>query len=109
MISAIAEAVTRVVNAVLGGLIAVIVVITVAAVWWRYALNSPIAWTEQVSNMLFVWIVFLGAAVLYRQKLHIGVDMFVNMLPARFKDVAFWAIEICNILFVIVLFIFSLG
>ena len=83
MIGAVAEAVTRAVKLVLGAVMAAIVLITVAAVWWRYVLNAPIAWTEQVSNMLFVWTVFLGAAVLYREKLHIGVDMFLEMLPAH--------------------------
>ena len=83
MIGAVAEAVTRLVELVLGAVMAAIVLITVAAMWWRYVLDAPIAWTEQVSNMLFVWTVFLGAAVLYREKLHIGVDMFLEMLPAR--------------------------
>ena len=108
MIGAVAEASTRTVKAILGGIMAVIVVITIAAVWWRYVLNSPIAWTEQVSNMLFVWTVFLGSAVLCREKLHIGVDMFVGMLPTRFAGLAFWAIEACNLVFILVLFVFGL-
>ena len=108
MIGAASEVATRVVRGILGAIMAVIVAITVAAVWWRYVLNSPIAWTEQVSNMLFVWTVFLGSAVLYREKLHIGVDMFVNMLPARFSGIAFWAIEIANLVFIVVLFVYGL-
>ena len=108
MIGAVSEWATRIVKAVLGAIMAVIVAITIAAVWWRYVMNAPIAWTEQVSNMLFVWTVFLGAAVLYREKLHIGVDMFVKMLPARFSDLAFWAIEACNLVFIVVLFVFGL-
>jgi TRAP-type transport system small permease protein len=108
MIGAVAEAVTRAVKLVLGAVMAAIVLITVAAVWWRYVLNAPIAWTEQVSNMLFVWTVFLGAAVLYREKLHIGVDMFLEMLPAPAKEIAFWAIEIGNLVFILVLFVYGL-
>ena len=108
MISAVSELATRLVKSILGGIMGVIVAITIAAVWWRYVLNSPIAWTEQVSNMLFVWTVFLGAAVLYREKLHIGVDMFVNMLPERFAGIAFWAIELCNLVFIVILFVFGL-
>lgn len=108
MIGAIAEASTRVVKAILGGIMAAIVLITLAAVWWRYVVNAPIAWIEQVSNMLFVWTVFLGSAVLYRQKLHIGVDMFVNMLPSRFAGAAFWTIEIANLVFIVILFAYGL-
>jgi TRAP-type C4-dicarboxylate transport system permease small subunit len=108
MIGAVAEVATRAVKAILGAIMATIVLITVAAVWWRYVLNAPVAWTEQVSNMLFVWTVFLGAAVLYREKLHLGVDMFLEMLPARFKEIAFWTIEIGNLVFIVVLFVYGL-
>jgi TRAP-type transport system small permease protein len=108
MIGAVSEVATRIVKAILGAIMAIIVAITIAAVWWRYVINDPIAWTEQVSNMLFVWTVFLGSAVLYREKLHIGVDMFVNMLPARLSGIAFWAIETANLVFIVVLFIYGL-
>ena len=108
MIGAVAEAVTRTVKFALGAVMAAIVLITIAAVWWRYVLNAPIAWTEQVSNMLFVWTVFLGSAVLYREKLHIAVDMFLEMLPARFKEIAFWAIELANLVFILALFVYGL-
>ncbi len=108
MIGVVAEVSTRIVKAILGAIMAIIVLITLAAVWWRYVINAPIAWTEQVSNMLFVWTVFLGSAVLYREKLHIGVDMFVNMLPQRFSGLTFWFIEICNLIFIVTLFIYGL-
>jgi TRAP-type C4-dicarboxylate transport system permease small subunit len=102
------DAVTEAAKVLLGSFMGAIVVITVAAVWWRYVLNAPIAWIEQVSNMLFIWIVFVGAAVLYRQQLHIAVDVFVRMLPDRFANVAFWGIELANLAFIVILFLASL-
>jgi TRAP-type transport system small permease protein len=92
----------------IGTCMAAIVLITLAAVWWRYVLNSPIAWIEQVSNMLFIWIVFVGSAILYREKLHIAVDMFMEMLPRRWQPSIFWAIELMNLSFIVVLFVSSL-
>jgi TRAP-type C4-dicarboxylate transport system permease small subunit len=70
-------------------------------------LEAPIAWIEQVSNILFIWITFLGAAVLYRQKLHIGVDMLLERLTGRVKAAMYWAIECGNLLFILVLFVYS--
>lgn len=99
---------TTVAKNLIGLLMTLIVLITLAAVWTRYVMNAPISWTEQVSNMMFVWIVFIGAAVLYRQHLHIAVDMFLLMLPKNLQPVAFWIIETGNLLFNIVLFVFSL-
>ncbi|MDB5589676.1 MAG: transporter small permease, partial [Enterovirga sp.] len=95
-------------KAVIGAAMAAIVLITLAAVWWRYVLNQPIAWIEQVSNMLFIWITFIGAAILYRQQLHIAVDILVGLVPARFRTAYFWVVELLNLLFIVTLFIFSL-
>lgn len=66
---------------IVGGAILAIVLITIAAVWYRYVLNDPLSWTEQVCRILFVWSVFAGAAILYRRMLHIAIDMFLLMLP----------------------------
>ncbi len=103
----LSDVVTEVAKAALGACVAAIVLITLAAVWWRYVVNAPIAWIEQVSNILFIWITFVGAAVLYRQKLHIGVDMFIGMLNGRAHQVMFWVIELANLTFIVVLFVYS--
>lgn len=107
-IGILSDFVTEIARFALGLCVAAIVLITLAAVWWRYVVNAPIAWIEQVSNILFIWITFIGAAVLYRQKLHIGVDMFIEMLEGRARQIMFWVIELANLVFIIVLFVYSL-
>jgi TRAP-type C4-dicarboxylate transport system permease small subunit len=99
---------TRAVCILLGLIAGAIVVITLAAVWWRYVIDNPLSWTEQVSRILFVWMTFLGAAVLYRQKLHITIDMIVLMLPPPLRSVLYWLVEFGLLAFVIVFFIFGL-
>lgn len=108
IIGTLCDIITTAAKALLGSFMLAIVLITLAAVWWRYVLNSPISWIEQVSNILFIWIVFVGSAVLYRQKLHIGVDFFVELLPERFKALMYWVVELSCLFFIVVLFIFSL-
>lgn len=107
-IGRLSDVVTDVAKVFLGCCVAAIVLITLAAVWWRYVVNAPIAWIEQVSNILFIWITFIGAAVLYRQKLHIGVDFFIEMLSGRAKEAMSWMVELANLLFIVVLFIYGL-
>jgi TRAP-type C4-dicarboxylate transport system permease small subunit len=77
-------------RAIIGGSIAAIVLITIAAVWYRYGLERPLSWTEQVCRIFFVWSVFAGAAVLYRNMLHIAIDMVVMLLPQRLQTLVFW-------------------
>ena len=99
---------TRVASLALGLLITAIVVIAMAAVWWRYIVNDPMAWSEQVSRILFVWMTFLGAAVLYRQRRHIAIDMIVRALPVPIQRVLYWTAEIGVAIFIVVFFIFGL-
>ncbi len=107
-LSAVCDAITRAVGNLLGLLIGAIVLITLAAVWWRYVINDPLSWTEQISRILFVWVTFLGAAVLYREKSHITIDMFLDMMPETLKSAMVWLIEIGVLLFIVVLFIYGL-
>lgn len=99
---------TRLACVALGLLITAIVVIAMAAVWWRYVVNDPMAWSEQVSRILFVWMTFLGAAVLYRQRLHIAIDMIVLALPAPIQRILYWTAEIGVLVFILVFFVFGL-
>lgn len=47
----------------------------------RYAFNSGITASEELSRLLFVWLSFLGAIVVMRERGHLGVDMLVRLLP----------------------------
>ncbi len=47
----------------------------------RYAFNSGIAVSEEVSRWLFVWMTFLGALVALKENGHLGTDMLVAHLP----------------------------
>lgn len=108
LIVGICGRVTQLAHLVMGLSVVAIVLITLAAVWWRYVLDSPISWIEQVSNILFIWIVFLGTAVLYRQNLHIGVDFLLGMVGERSRRIWKWAIDVANLVFIVVLFVTSL-
>jgi len=92
----------------IGALVGAIVVITLASVWWRYVLNAPLAWPEQVSRILFVWITFVGAAVLYRERLHVAIDMFMAPLPRAARRAVGWAIELLILAFNFVLLLYGL-
>jgi TRAP-type C4-dicarboxylate transport system permease small subunit len=107
VIVAICDRLTDLAKFVLGSCIAAIVLITLAAVWQRYVADNALSWVEQVSNMLFIWVVFIGAAVLYRQNLHIGVDAFVMSLSEKNRAIWKWVIELANLTFIIILFIYS--
>ena len=51
----------------------------------RYAFNSGINVSEELSRWLFVWMTFMGAVVALRQRGHLGTDMLVARLSVRGK------------------------
>jgi TRAP-type C4-dicarboxylate transport system permease small subunit len=71
-------------RAVLSGLMAAIVILTLAQVIWRYGLERPLQWSEEVARYCFVWLTFLGAAVLMRQREgHPAIDVLALSVGAR--------------------------
>ncbi len=66
----------------LGGLcLALMVVLVFGNVVARYALNSGITISEELSRWLFVWLTFMGSIVALREHGHLGTDMLVSRLP----------------------------
>lgn len=62
--------------------LAIMVVLVFGNVVLRYAFNSGITVSEEVSRWLFVWLTFLGAIVALREHGHLGVDTLVKRLPS---------------------------
>lgn len=59
----------------------VMIVVTLAQVIFRYLIEAPLPWSEELARYCFVWIVFLGGAVGLARGIHLGVDLLVNLLP----------------------------
>ncbi len=59
----------------------VIVALTAAQVVFRYALDQPLIWSEELSKLLLVWMVFLGAAAVAFDGRHMDVDVVFRAVP----------------------------
>ena len=67
----------------IGVMMAVLVIITLLQVYFRYFTSSSLDWSEELARHLFVWVVFLTGAVAIRRRAHIVVDVFVTRMPHR--------------------------
>ena len=65
--------------------LALMVVLVFTNVVMRYAFNSGITMSEELSRWLFVWVTFLGAIVAMHEGAHLGTDMLVSRLSVRGK------------------------
>ena len=63
--------------------LALIVALIFSNVVGRYALNASFAGAEELSRLLFVWLVFLGAILALQRQAHLGVELVQARLPRR--------------------------
>ncbi|WP_073276143.1 TRAP transporter small permease [Microbulbifer donghaiensis] len=71
----------RLLEQVLGGLLALMVLDVTWQILTRFLPMSPSSYTEELARYLLVWIGILGAAYAYRKKSHLGIDLLTNALP----------------------------
>lgn len=74
-----------VVNTLLVVLMSVMFISVCLQVFFRYVLESPLSWSEELARYVFVWISFLGAAMALGKRLHFGIDYLVNKFPPRLR------------------------
>jgi TRAP-type C4-dicarboxylate transport system permease small subunit len=74
------------------GLLLVMMVVLCAdvflGVFSRYVLHRTFTWYDEIARLLFVWIVFLGAAVAVRRAGHFRLHLVVDRLPPRLRRAA---------------------
>ena len=80
-----------------GTTLTVCVVLVNINVIFRYFLNSPIKWTDEVVTSLFVWTVFMGSAYAHRRHAHLGVDIVVNLIHGRSRRVIEFIVAVLEI------------
>lgn len=59
-------------------LMAFLVVVVVASVFFRYILLSPITWSEEVGRYVMIWVGFLAASIAMREGLHVSVEFVLQ-------------------------------
>ncbi len=62
-------------------------VLTFVQVIMRYALSSPLWWSEQVARYMFIWTIMLFAPVILRSGNNLGFDLFLKKMPHRVQEI----------------------
>jgi TRAP-type C4-dicarboxylate transport system permease small subunit len=77
----------------IGGMVALISL----QVGFRYLLNQPLTWSEEVARHLMIWSALLGAAVAYRRKGHLGMDVIVMLFSPQWKRIVEGIVHLLSI------------
>ncbi|WP_232302543.1 TRAP transporter small permease [Elstera litoralis] len=67
----------------MGVMLAAMMVLVFSNVVLRYAFGTGIVWGEEISRLLFVWLVFLGAILALKNHQHLGLELLVARLSPQ--------------------------
>jgi TRAP-type transport system small permease protein len=68
-------------KSVMVAMLVVLIVSVGANVFGRFVLNQSLAISDELARFLFIWVIFLGAALAHLHREHIAVDLVVQRLP----------------------------
>jgi len=61
----------------------VMVIAVFLQVIFRYIINNPLAWSEELSRYVFVWVSMIGASIGMKKKAHYGLDALYRLFPEK--------------------------
>ena len=66
-----------------GCLMASLVIVVFAQVVIRYVTYQPLAWTEEMARLLFIWASMVGAAIAAKRGSHFAVTFVAEAIPGN--------------------------
>lgn len=90
---------TRVFERLLVSIIAFQAALLILSVFFRYILNSPIVWSDEIVRYSLVWMTFAGAALATRDDKHILVDVIDTILPEKGRKITNGFVDLVVIAF----------
>lgn len=93
---------------VAGFLIAAMTILVFLQVIFRYLLDAPIDWSEEMASFAFVWMALLGASVGLKFDEHPRLDIFYQLFPDWVKKFCTLIINLAILFVLVVLFIFGI-
>jgi TRAP-type C4-dicarboxylate transport system permease small subunit len=94
----------RFAEGVMVALMATMFIAFIAQVVFRYVLNLPLAWSDEICNFIWLWGILWGASFVMKNHEDIRFDMLYNLLPRTIKR----SLTALSSLVLVVLFLASL-
>ena len=74
-------------NAIGGGLFLTLFIVFVIQVTARFGFNKPLAWTDEMAVVLYVWIILWATAFVVPEREHVVFDLVWNSVNQRTRQV----------------------
>ena len=73
----------------------------------RYVLGEQTRWTEELARFLLIWVSLLGAALVFYEKGHLGVDYFAGKLEEGARRLASIVAELAVLAFAAIAMVYG--
>ena len=73
-------------NAIGGGLFLTLFIVFVVQVTARFGFDRPLAWTDELAVILYVWIILWAAAFVVPDREHVAFDLLWNSASQRTRQ-----------------------
>lgn len=99
------DRIDRAVEAIIGLLAGMMILVIFAQVIFRYVLGSSLTWSEELARYTFIWVIFLGTSCAMRRGQHMAVEGIFETIPARWVSPFKIVVGLTNaVLFCIVIY-----
>jgi TRAP-type C4-dicarboxylate transport system permease small subunit len=109
LLNGISRHLNQVVKFLAGFLIAAMTILVFLQVIFRYLLDAPLDWSEEMASFAFVWMALLGASVGLKYDEHPRLDIFYEIFPDWIKKICGLIINSAILFMLVVLFIFGVN
>ena len=89
--------------------VGIMVVVVTIQVIWRYFLDNPLIWAEELARYALVWMTFIGAAVALRSGLLVCMDLVVTRFPQSVQKWVAVVVALANSALLALLFVYSIS
>lgn len=87
-------------------ILAIVALVFIAAIT-RY-FGTPINWSVDIAQALFVWVVFVGANQAMRASGHVGVSILVDRLPQKTRTMIEIAVNMLVAVFLLAIVVYGI-
>ncbi len=92
MLSRLEDGFVRFNRWLVGAMMMVMFALVFTNVVTRYGFGFSIAWAEEVSRFLMIWVAFLGAGLALREGRHVAIEVLQDLLGERKRLVLRWSL-----------------
>lgn len=82
----------------------IVLVVILVQIFFRFVLKIGVPWTEEISRLFFIYLIFIGAAVAVRKGEMIVVDTIPNLVKGRLGLFLKLIINVFSFLFILIMF-----